>query len=105
MPLLASAFSLAIAAALLMAGVATAWSAANLMRRMMGVAIALIAAVVAASVLGAPDQVAIAATALAFVYLVAGVSVLVRLQEAYAASDTPDHDAADDAEEPAEPRG
>jgi hypothetical protein len=105
MPLFASAISLVIAAALLMAGVATAWSSANLMRRMMGLAIALIAAVVAASVLGAPDQVAIAATALAFAYLVAGVSVLVRLHETYATSETPDLDAADDADEPAEPRG
>jgi hypothetical protein len=42
--------------------------------------------------------------AIAFAYCVVGVSIMVRLQESYASTEAAEIDAADDGDEPPEPR-
>lgn len=100
---LADAIALAIAAALLMAGAATAWRAANAARRLGGVLCAHIAAILALGVLGAPAVVLVSGVAIAFAYCVVGVAITIRLQESYASTEAGEIDAADDQGEPAEP--
>jgi hypothetical protein len=101
--LLANAIALALAIALLMAGVATAWRTANAARRLGGILCAHVAAMLALGVLGAPPIAAVTAVAIAFGYCAIGVAVTIRLQESYASAEAGEIDAADDQGEPAEP--
>lgn len=91
------------ALALLMIGVVAAWTAPNAMKRVGGVIIAIIAAIVAMAAMQAPSSWLVAAAAIGLAYCVVGTTIVVRLQEAYGAAETPGIDAADDEAEPAEP--
>jgi hypothetical protein len=95
--------SLLATSALLVAGAGTALSAANVAKRVVGIVVAFIGAALALASLGAPEPALVGAIALAFGYCVIGVSLLVRLQEGYGASETPEFDSADAATEPTEP--
>lgn len=88
---------------LLLMGAVAAWTAPNAMKRVAGVIIALIGAIVAMAALQAPPSWLIAATAIALAYCVVGTTVVVRLQEAYGGAETNAIDRADDEGEPPEP--
>jgi hypothetical protein len=89
--------------ALLMIGAVAAWTAPNAMKRVAGVIIALIAAIVAMAAFQAPPSWLVAGVAIALAYCVVGTTVVVRLQEAYGAAEAGAIDAADDEGEPTEP--
>jgi hypothetical protein len=89
--------------ALLMIGAVAAWTAPNVMKRVGGVIIALVAAIVAMAALQAPPSWLIASAALALAYCIVGTTIVVRLQEAYGAAETRALDVADDEAEPPEP--
>lgn len=95
--------ALALAAALLLAGGASALMAASFAKRVAGVMIAFLAALMALAVLGAPPAASAAAIAIAFAYVAIGVALAVRIQEAYATAESAEVDAADDGDEPTEP--
>lgn len=97
---LADTIALAIAGAMLMAGAVTAWRATSVARRIGGVLVAHVAAIVALGILGAPAEALVAGVAVAFGYCALGVAVLVRLQEAYAGAEAADIDKADEQDEP-----
>lgn len=99
---LAEALTLAVAAALMMAGAAVAWTPGAAAKRVGGVLIALIAAMAALAAIGAPSNAFLTAVAIAFGYCALGAALTVRLQEAYASTETREIDAADDADEPPE---
>lgn len=94
---------LAGAFALTFLGAAVAWAAPNATKRVAGIVVAHIGAVLVLAVLGAPESVVGAAVAIGLAQVVFGVAVVVRLQEAYGAVESPEIDSADDAAEPAEP--
>lgn len=94
---------LALAAALVMAGAATAWTSPNVVKRLAGVMIALLGAIMGLAALGAPNGVLVGGVAAAFGYVAVGAALSVRLQEAYGAVETPEIDAADEEDEPREP--
>lgn len=94
---------LALAVALLLVGVVTAWTSTNVAKRVGGVVVALTAALIALAVLGAPPALLIAGAGLGFAQLVVGAALLVRLQEGYGGLEAPEFDAADADSEPAEP--
>lgn len=94
---------LALAVALLLVGVVTAWTSTNVAKRVGGVVVALTAALIALAVLGAPPALLIAGVGLGFAQLVVGAALLVRLQEGYGGLEAPEFDAADADGEPAEP--
>jgi hypothetical protein len=99
---IAEALTLAVAAALMMAGSVTAWAAGAAAKRVAGVLIVLIAAMAALGTLGAPAGAYMTAVAMAFGYCALGAALTVRLQEAYASTETREIDAADDSDEPPE---
>jgi len=99
----ADVIGLVLASALLMTGAGVAVAASSVVRRLIGVLVALLAAVLAAAALGSSQAVVVAAVAITFAYCALGVGVLVRLQEAYGATETGEIDSADDATERAEP--
>jgi hypothetical protein len=88
---------------LLMIGALAAWTAPNAMKRVAGVVIALIAAIVAMAALQAPSSWLIGGVAVALAYCVIGTAVVVRLQEAYGGAEAREFDASDDDSESAEP--
>lgn len=94
-PLMPQAASIMLAGAILLAGVATAVSNASVTKRLMGVLIAMIGALLAAGAVGAPVALLIAAAALTLAYAAIGAALLVRLQEAYGSIETNEIDAAD----------
>lgn len=98
----AEAIALAAAAALVMGAAAAAWSAPSVAKRIAAVLAAQLGAMLALGATGAVNGVLVAAVAVAFAYLSTGVSILVRLQEAYGAAETPEIDVADDRDEPPE---
>lgn len=100
---LAQAAVLVGAFALLLMGAVAAWTAPNAMKRVAGVIIALVGAVIAMAALQAPPSWLIAAAAIALAYCVVGTTVVVRLQEAYGAAEAGAIDATDDQGEPPEP--
>jgi hypothetical protein len=100
----ADALALAVLAALIMAGAVTAWTASNAGKRLAGVLVALFAATAALALLGMPAEAMVTTVAIAFAYCVVGVSIMVRLQESYASTEAAEIDAADDGDEPPEPR-
>lgn len=93
---------LAGAVALTMIGAIAAWAAANALKRLVGLVIALIGAMLAAAALGAPAPFLVAGAGLIFAHLALGLSLLVRLQESYGAVETTEIDAADRKAEAAE---
>ena len=93
----------AAAVVLLLIGAATAWRSAHAAKRLAGLLIAEIGALLALAALHAPEAALIAGVAAAFAQLALGASILVRLQEAYGGVESPDIDAADEDSEPAEP--
>ncbi len=87
---------LVVCAAVLMGGAVTALTAASVIKRLAGVLVSFISAALAIGVLGAPPAMSVGAVALMVAYCVAGVAVLVRLQEGYGVSDVAELDRADD---------
>lgn len=100
---IAQALVLTGAFALLMIGAVAAWTAPNAMKRVAGVIVALVGAIVAMAALHAPPTWLISGAALTLAYCVVGVAVVVRLQEAYGGAEAKAIDAEDDEVEPAEP--
>jgi hypothetical protein len=96
------ALLLACAVVLLMIGAVTAWAGANAAKRLAGVVVALIGAVLGLGALGAPPALLIAGGALGFAHLALGLALLVRLQESYGGVESTEIDAADRAADAAE---
>lgn len=90
----------ALAFALALSGGAAALLADNAVKRLIGMLVALVAAVPALAVLGAPQPMLFAGVALAFAYTIVGVALIVRAQEDYGADEAPELDAADARDEP-----
>lgn len=93
-----------VALAMLFAGAATAFVSANIVKRIAGVMIALVGAMLCLAALGAGAQTLVAAVAIALAYCAIGAALLVRVQEAYGEVETPEANKADFADEPREPR-
>lgn len=89
-PLLAAA-----AIALVVIGAVAALVQANVVKRVIGLAIAGFGAIAALAALGAPDGALVAGVAIVFAQTVIGVVLIVRLQESYGAIEAPEIDAAD----------
>lgn len=94
---------LAGAVVLLLIGVAMAWASANTAKRLAGLLIAQLGAMLGLAVLGAPQGAIIAGVALAFAHVLVGAALIVRLQEAYGGVEVAEFDAADEQSEPSEP--
>ncbi|HRE46079.1 MAG TPA: hypothetical protein PKY87_19210, partial [Terricaulis sp.] len=75
---------------------------ANAAKRLAGLVFALMGAVLALGVLGAPAALLAGAVALAFAYLALGLALMVRQQETYGGVETTEIDAADRKAEAAE---
>jgi hypothetical protein len=86
---------LAVAVALTMAGVVTAWTSANAVKRVLGLMSALIGAVIALAVLSAPSALMMAGAGAGFAIVIAGAALLVRSQESYGGTELAEFDAAD----------
>lgn len=87
---------------LLATGVVSAWTSGNAAKRVVGVAIAMLGALVAAAALAAPVSVLIVGAGVLFAQIALGVALVVRLQEAYGVVEIPEIDAADAESEPRE---
>lgn len=94
---------LALAVALLTGGAVTAFTSSNLLKKTIALAVSLIAAALALAVLGVPGVAVLSATAIALAYVVVGVAITVRVQEAYGSAEIANIDAADEQDEPREP--
>lgn len=103
--LLAERLELTVAVALLILGAITAWTSANVVKRLVGLVLAQLGALISLAALHAPDGALLAAIALAAAQLIVGAALVVRLQEAYGGLEVPDFDAADDQSEPEESGG
>jgi hypothetical protein len=99
---LASYIALALAVALVVGGALSAFASSNALKRVAAVVIALFGAALALGALGAPAIGVVGAVAIAFGYAVAGVSIVVLLQETYGSVEVRDVDAADERDEPQE---
>ncbi|HEX8901257.1 MAG TPA: hypothetical protein VF769_08520 [Vitreimonas sp.] len=95
---------LAVAVALLMLGAVTAWTSANVIKRVVGVVLACLGALGGLAALGAPHAVLVLGAGAALAQLAMGVALAVRLQEAYGGVEAAEFDQADDVDEPAEPK-
>lgn len=93
--LLPQAASVMLAGAVLVASVTTALSPVSIVKRLVGVLMALIAASLGAAAIGAPAGVIVAIVALILAYAAVGAALLVVLQESYGVSETTEIDAAD----------
>lgn len=93
----------AAAVVLLLAGAASAWTSANALKRLGGLVVAALGAIVALAALGAPQALLIAAAAALFAQIAVGAALLVRLQEDYGGVEIPEIDFADAQSEPPEP--
>jgi hypothetical protein len=93
----------AAAVVMLMAGAVSAWSSDNAAKRVAGLVIACLGAVIGLAALGAPAGALLAGGAAGFAYLAVGIALLVRLQEAYGGIEATTIDSADAQSEPAEP--
>jgi hypothetical protein len=101
--LLIERLQVAAAIALLLIGAVTAWSSVNVARRLGGLVIAQLGALLALAALGASGAAMLAGVAVSFVMLAIGAALLVRLQEAYGGVEGADFDLADEQSEPTEP--
>jgi hypothetical protein len=95
--------TLAVATVFLVLGALVAWLAANGVKKLAGVLIASFGALAALAALAAPREALAAGAVVLVAEAILGAVLLVRLQEAYGGVETPAIDAADDADEPAEP--
>lgn len=93
---------LAGALALVALGATMAFTSANVIKRLVGVAVAQVGALVGALGLGAPATLALGATGVLFATLTLGAAIAVRLQEDYGAAEGPEIDMADQYDEPAD---
>jgi len=96
---------LAGAVVLLMVGVVAAWSSDHATKRVIGIVVALLGALVGLAALSAPSALLIAGVAVLFGHVAVGVALVVRLQEAYGGVEAPAIDAADAQSEPVERGG
>lgn len=83
------------AALLLMLGVVTAWASTNGLRRVIGVIISGLGALLALASLEAPSGALAGGVALLFAYLAVGAALIVRAQEAYGGIELNEIDMAD----------
>ncbi len=93
-----------LAIVLVAAGIVAAFAAANIAKRLAGLVVALIGAIVALAAVGAPDALIVGAVVVGFAQTGLGAAILVRVQEEYGDTESGDIDAADFGSEPAEPR-
>lgn len=91
------------AVALISAGAVAAFASTNVAKRLAGLIVALLGALVGLAALGAPGQMLSAGVAVAFAQIALGSALLVRLHESYGETETPEIDAADARDEPSEP--
>lgn len=91
-----SLIALAGALALFAIGAALGFGASNLVKRLLGVAIAQSGGALAALAIGAPHIFAVAQIAALIATLVLGAAIAVRMQEEYGAVESVALDAADD---------
>jgi hypothetical protein len=94
---------IAVAVVLLITGAIAAWASANVAKRVVGLLLAHIGAVLGLAVLGLPNVVLLVGAGVALAHLLIGAALLVRLQEAYGGIEAREFDAADDQTEPTEP--
>lgn len=80
---------------LLIAGASAAWASGNLAKRLVGLAMAHLGAVLSAASVGAPHSLLMAGAALGFAALAIGAAIVVRLQEAHGAIEAAVVDGAD----------
>lgn len=80
---------------LIVAGVLSAWTSVNVMRKLAGVFVAMLGALIALAVLGAPGWIVAAGGAVALAQVIMGGAIGVRLHEAYASSEMSDADKAE----------
>lgn len=73
---------------LLGAALFAAWSARNMARRVVAIAVVFLAALLALAALGAPQALVLAAACAMFAYVALGVTLLVRAQESYGKLDS-----------------
>ena len=92
---LAIRFAFAGALALLAIGIVMAMTSANVVKRLGGALIALLASLVAAASLGAPAALLGVGSAVALATLALGAAIVVRLQESYGAIEVRDLNEAD----------
>ena len=96
--------NLGVAVVLLSVAAAISLGAANLVRRLVALFLALLGAILATSALHADSGVMLAGVTVAGAYAAISVALLVRSQETYQSVEADDLDAADLGDEPAEPR-
>lgn len=84
-----------VGVALLIAGASAAWASTNLVKRLVGLAIAHLGAIVSAAAVGAPQALLIAGATIGFAGLAIGAAIVVRLQEAHGVIEAAAIDAAD----------
>lgn len=84
-----------IAVVLLSGGVAAAWLSANLTRRVAGVAVACLGAVLGLAALQAGESLMLAGAVIALAQVALGAALLVRAQEAYGSVENVDLEEAD----------
>ena len=101
--MLAIRLEFALGVASVAVGAVMALSSTNAAKRVMGLLIGHLAALMTLSVLHAGSAAMLAGLAIALASLLLGVALLVRLQEAYNGVEAPELDAADAQSEPAEP--
>lgn len=101
--LIAERLQVAASIGLLVLGAVLAWTSSNVMKRVAGLLLTLLASVLALAALHAPGAALIGGLVIAFATLALGVALLVRLQEAYGGLDVAAFDAADEESEPREP--
>jgi hypothetical protein len=80
---------------MLLAGIAAAMSGASVTKRLIGVLVAMIGALLAAAAAGASLSLIVVGAALTLAYSAIGAALLVRLQESYGTVETFEIDAAD----------
>lgn len=85
----------AAAVVLLLAGAVAGWTSHNALKRVAGIALAMLGALVSLAALGAPNALLVAAACALFAQLAIGAAVIVRLQEEYGAIEAPETDQAD----------
>lgn len=78
-------------------------TSASALKRVVGIALALIGAIMALAVLGASHTAMVAGAATAFAFVALGVAIVVRLQEDYGASGVAEFEVADADSEPTDP--
>lgn len=91
---------LGASAALLSIGGLAATTSASALKRVIGIALALIGAIGALAALGVSQTAMVAGAAAAFAFVALGVAIVARLQEAYGASSVAEFEAADRDSEP-----